>query len=55
MKKTEKMTETELVLWKDKIDKLLIILINQKERGLKSIKYEMKKNLQWTPQKYKGS
>ena len=27
----------------------------KKGRGLKSIKFEMKKKLQWTPQKYRGS
>ena len=27
----------------------------EKKRGFKSIKLEMKKKLQWTPQKHKGS
>ena len=38
----------------NKIDKPLATLI-KKMRGLKSIKLEMKKMLQRTPQKYKGS
>ena len=43
-----------MVLWKDKIDKTLARLI-QKKREPKSISSEMKKKLQSTPQKYKGS
>ena len=38
-----------------KIDKPLARLIKKKGRRLKSIKLEMKKTLQLTPQKYKGS
>ena len=38
-----------------KIDKLLARMINKKEEGLKSVKSEMKKKLQQTPQTYKGS
>ena len=41
-------------LKKNKIDKSLSRHVNKK-RGLKSIKSEMKKKLQWTWQKYKGS
>ena len=40
----------------NRIDKPLARLIKKKrERGLKSIKLETKKKLQWTPQKYKAS
>ena len=40
----------------NKIDKTLARLIKRKKgRGFKSIKLEMKKKLQWTPYKYKGS
>ena len=38
----------------NKIDKSLARLIKKKGRGLKSIKLEMKKKLQLTPQKYKN-
>ena len=39
----------------NKIDKLLAKLSRKKGRGLKSIKLEMKKKVQLTLQKYKGS
>ena len=39
----------------NKIDQLLARLIKKKGRGLKSIKLEMKKKIQWTPQKCKVS
>jgi len=39
----------------NKIDKLLAKLSRKKGRGLKSIKLEMKKKIQLTLQKYKGS
>ena len=40
----------------NKIEKHLVRLIKQKKKiGLKSIKLEMKKKLQCTSQKYKGS
>ena len=39
----------------DKIDKSLARLIRKKEKWPKLIKSEMKKKLQPTPQKYKGS
>ena len=54
---TEKINETKSWFFEkiNKIDKPLTRLI-KKERGLKSIKLEMKKeNLQWASQKYKGT
>ena len=39
----------------NKTDKTLASLIIKRGRGLKSIKLEMKKKLQQTPQKYKAS
>ena len=56
-KKTiEKINETKSWFFENinKIDKPLARLI-KKKRGLKSIKLEMKKKLQWTSQKYRGS
>ena len=38
-----------------RIDICLARPIREKRRGFKSIKLEMKKKLQWTPQKHKGS
>ena len=56
MKTTEKINEMKSWFFEkiNKIDKPLARLI-KKKRGLKSIKLEMKKKLQWTSQKYKGS
>ena len=46
----------KLVLWEDKIDKLLARLIKKKGRRIKSTKLEMKmEKSQQTAQKYKGS
>ena len=58
MKKTiPKINETKSWFFEkiNKIDKRLGRLIKKKGRGLKSIKLETKKKLQWTRQKYKGS
>ena len=54
-KKTiEKINETKSWFFEkiNKIDKPLARLITKKGRGLKSIKLEMKKKLQWTPHTY---
>ena len=56
MKKTiEKIKETKSWFFEkiNKFDKPLA-RISRKKRGLKSIKLEMKKKIQWTSQKYKG-
>ena len=58
MKKTiEKINETKSWFFEKiyKIDKPLPELSSKKERGLTSIKLEMKKKLKQTSQKYKGS
>ena len=58
MKKTkEKINETKSWFFVkiNKVDKPLARLIKKKKRGLKSIKLEMKKKLQQTSQKHKGS
>ena len=56
LKKNEKVNETKSQFFEkiNKIDKSLARLI-KKKRGPKSIKSEVKKKLQLTPQKYKGS
>ena len=55
MRKTiENITEIKILLFKNsKIDKSLAKLI-KKRSGMKSLKSEMKKKLQRTPQKYEG-
>ena len=58
MKKTiTKINETKSWFFEkiNKIDKHSARLIKKKRRGFKSIKLEMKKKLQLTPQKYKRS
>ena len=58
MKKTiEKINKTKSQFFEkiNKIDKPLARLIKKKGRGPESVKSEMKKKLQLTPQKYKGS
>ena len=56
-KMLEKINETKSWFFEkiNKIVKPLATLIKKVRRGLKSIKLEMKKKLQLTPQKYKGS
>ena len=57
-KKITKINETKSYFFEkiNKFDKPLARLIKRKKgRGFKSIKLEMKKKLQWTPYKYKGS
>ena len=57
IKEVEKINET--ISWffekMNKIAKPVARLIKKKGRGPKSIKSEMKKKLQRTPQKYRGS
>ena len=57
MKKTiEKINEIKSLFFQktNKIDKSLARFIRKNGRGPKSIKLEMKKKLQMTPQEYKG-
>ena len=54
---TAKINKTKISFFEkiNKIDKPLARLIGKRGRGLKSIKLEMKKKLQQTPQKCKAS